>query len=253
MEIYVMPICKFCGQDKKLCNAHIIPKSFVYAAKPEDKTEKLKVLNYNLKYPSFSRIGITDRNILCSQCDGEFGVYDNFAYNFLIKTNISQYLTAIEGVNVYDIPLKDKEAELLALFFISVLYRMSISQCDMCRNLSLGSKYENLAKDILQKKINWENKGFDIYIFKEISSDKDFNEKINYAITYPLISKTDGINHYSFILNGYRCVIKVDQRSFPDTLDQLKLTNKRIKITEITFEKTNDFVALQKLALHFKK
>lgn len=36
-------------------------------------------------------------------------------------------------------------------------------------------------------------------------------------------------------------------------LDQLKLTNKRIKITEITFEKTNDFVALQKLALHFKK
>lgn len=103
MEIYVMPICKFCGQDKKLCNAHIIPKSFVYAAKPEDKTEKLKVLNYNLKYPSFSRIGITDRNILCSQCDGEFGVYDNFAYNFLIKTNISQYLTAIEGVTISSI------------------------------------------------------------------------------------------------------------------------------------------------------
>ncbi len=248
-----MPICKFCDNEKKLCNAHIIPQSFIYAMKQNNRGEKLKVLNYNLNYISHSRKGITDPNILCPVCDGEFGVYDNFAYNFLLKKDFSKYLTVQEGINIYDISLNNKDAELLALFFISVLYRMSISQCKMCQDVNLGPKYEKLAKDILKKKIGWENQGFDIYVFKLVSLDKDFNQKLNQGITYPRLSKTDSINHYSFILNGYKCVIKVDKKSFPKMLEQLKLTQNKIKIAEITLEKTQDFIALKELAFHFKK
>lgn len=74
-------ICQYCGEEKELCSAHIIPKAFY----------KLKQSPY-LGISSDGKVdvtkcqnGIKDPNILCAKCDGILGKYDKYAVEILKK------------------------------------------------------------------------------------------------------------------------------------------------------------------------
>ena len=90
--------CKFCGQEKKLIDAHIVPKSFYLGLKEKDKY--LSINSRTAKY-TIQQKGGYDKNILCETCDSKVGcgksqiyrIKKNFGNQRLPKpTNLSFFI-----------------------------------------------------------------------------------------------------------------------------------------------------------------
>lgn len=80
-------ICKFCGQEKKLIDAHIIPKNFYLMRK---KDRYLSINSKTCKY-TIQQKGGYDSNILCGDCDNHIlGEFDKEGYRILFS-DFSKY------------------------------------------------------------------------------------------------------------------------------------------------------------------
>ncbi len=76
-----MKKCKFCGQEKKLIDAHIIPKNFYLMRK---KDRYLCINSKTCKY-IIQQKGGYDSNILCGDCDNHIlGEFDKEGYRILL-------------------------------------------------------------------------------------------------------------------------------------------------------------------------
>ena len=140
-----MPYCHYHQrEEEKLCKAHIIPKCFY------DKEAFFCLYSANGTTDSkHYQNGAKDSNILCSKADGILGEYDKEAYNILIR-DIEKH--KIKNKNIYQYLAHEFNYEKLRFFFISLVWRASISQLDCFKNINL-KQYENIALKILKKEI----------------------------------------------------------------------------------------------------
>lgn len=154
--------CKYCGKNKEPCKAHIIPKCFY----PDYANKKYRILNPNTLQYKICQSGIWDDAILCSDCDNLLGKYDSEAYRVFLSSNLETYKLA-EGPELkgYLIPGTGYNYKYLRYFFISLLWRASISNKQEFSDVKLG-KYENIALKILKNEINNETL-FRVIILKE--------------------------------------------------------------------------------------
>jgi hypothetical protein len=122
-------ICRFCGQEKELIRAHIIPRHFYLNY--EHKT--FAAINTQTGNWKQCKTGTYYSNILCSDCDGTIiKLFEDEAYRILLN-------------DIY-----------IRKFFISVLWRASISKTDEFSNINLGP-YEDIALKILKDEIEKDN------------------------------------------------------------------------------------------------
>lgn len=162
-------ICKYCGQSKQLCSAHIIPKSFYNLQKNK---RFIGLSNDGTKDLVSCQNGFKDDNILCSDCDKKLGIYDKYAKEILYDK--------IPQCRRFNTPLflmtnEQFDYQRMRLFFISLVWRASISQQDACSQISLGSKYENIALNILKGDISDDDNLFHPLIFKRTQKYKYHN------------------------------------------------------------------------------
>lgn len=207
-------ICKMCLQDKKLVDSHIIPRSFFEHMRPnEAKQEPFEILtNTAGAYNKKSRIGIYDNKLLCSDCEGLLQKYDDYGQKILLKTKIEKQIkhknSEVLGWEIDDIDYKK-----LKLFFISILWRSSVS--DQTPRCNIGNKFELLLRNnIVNNDI--EDDGFDCilsrhddflgqnYLLDPISRIRFKNSHVNFANIY--------------LGAGYKLFIKVDQRQIDNDL-----------------------------------
>src|SRR6218665_2718976 len=128
----VIGICRYCHEEKKLCDAHIIPRSFL------GKRRFLKLSTEN-RFIDRSPKGPYDRGILCADCDRKIGVYDGYAKELLLAR--LSHFSLRNGLLC--IPQKEFDYLQLKKFFISVLWRASISKHEAFSIVSLG-EYEKI-------------------------------------------------------------------------------------------------------------
>ena len=141
--------CKYCGIEKELCGAHIIPKAF-YHVHDHSYIGLSSEGSMDLVH---SQSGLKDYNILCSECDRLLGKYDQYAANIL-KNKLLNYPMLPEEyshkkIQLYLLTKNNFDYLKLRKFFISLVWRASISK--IC-NVSLG-QYENIALEILKGNI----------------------------------------------------------------------------------------------------
>ena len=80
-------LCKFCGQEKQLIKAHIIPKKFYLGL----KEDRFLLMNSREGTCKFQQMGGYDSNILCSDCDNHIlGEFDKEGYKVLFS-DFSKY------------------------------------------------------------------------------------------------------------------------------------------------------------------
>jgi hypothetical protein len=141
--------CRLCEVEKgKLCRAHLIPESFYRFMYPDGKVDSkkplLKILS-EVPYSVKDNIGIYDESILCAKCDGFLGQLDDYGKNVLLDRN--PVLIHNGEVEIFTIPNVDVAK--LKLFFLSVLWRCSISNRSEVKHVSIGVKFENMLRDML--------------------------------------------------------------------------------------------------------
>lgn len=187
-------ICKYCGQYTKLINSHIIPKSFYQLKKwgpcaginaKQVVVDKVHSQN-GLKEP-----------LLCKVCDNKLGYLDRYAYHFLFH-DIPQAECCLDGeLEFYNLSPKDFNYNNVRRFFISLLWRASISSKIP---YSLGI-YENIALQILKHERMDDDELFVPLIYRrELNTKLDIVAGVLSKSVMGNIELCLGFPHYQIIL-----------------------------------------------------
>lgn len=150
--------------------------------------------------------GVYDRNILCAECDGKLGAYDDYALEVCRRFE-AQHKT--DG-DVFS--LSDVDGDKFAKFVLAVLWRASISSRSEFGKISLG-QYEDVARDVL-----FNNKPLtDVPAFQVIVARYRRVEGFDILRVYTSPSRVSnlGVNGWGFAISGFRIVAKIDKRAWP--------------------------------------
>lgn len=202
--------CLFCGYKKKLIKAHIISKSLYSLSTTNEPT---KLVSSNSKYiAKRAPIGVYDKNILCSDCDNKIGEWDEYAATFFKnKFQSNHYILDDNGIKVaYQIT--SFKYDKLKLFYLSLLWRACVSSHVFFRKVNLGPYQEKLHQHLLRNDPGSPDQ------FAIIISKFNYDSKM-IPLLDPQRSRYDGVNVYKIYFYGYMSLVKVDKRSYFDTLE----------------------------------
>ncbi|PKL90758.1 MAG: hypothetical protein CVV21_11435 [Candidatus Goldiibacteriota bacterium HGW-Goldbacteria-1] len=141
-----MSICKFCGEKKEMIDSHIIPKCFYQLQKLGNVAVIKPSENKIDRNPNFQN-GFKEQ-IMCAECDNEIGKLDRYANKILFRVLPEQEPLKKDLSTVYTLKEHQFSFHELRRFFISLVWRVSVSSSPF----SLG-KYEKIALRILKKEI----------------------------------------------------------------------------------------------------
>ncbi|WP_131812019.1 hypothetical protein [Piscirickettsia salmonis] len=191
-------------------------------------------------YVKKSPMGVYDKNILCAKCERRFQQYDNYAHDLLInKAHSHVEVKQFDKTVSYFLP--SVNYQWLKLFFISVLWRASVSGQSFYSGVYLSQDEEGLAKKLI-----WSENPGTVDEFSFILSKFDSEEGC--CILDPHKDKLYGVNYYRFYLYGYIAYIKVDSRPTPGAFQHLTLTlDGQLNITIRKFHNSSEYSLLQLL------
>lgn len=154
--------CEFCGQEKKLIKAHIIPKKFYLGL----NSDRYLCINSKMGKYTIQQQGGYDSNILCADCDNHIlGEFDKEGYRVLFDDfSKYKYIQPHPQYKIYPIDNTNFDYAKLRKFFISILWRTSVSKLEEWSNINWGG-YEKKAYEILKDKRE-HRKLFKILIYK---------------------------------------------------------------------------------------
>ena len=191
----------------KLINAHIIAKGFGRLMRGSGPNIRISPENVGT---ARQQLGEFDPGILCADCDGLLGRFDDYVVELCQK--FEQLHT--RRPEAFELPHADRE--LFGKFVLSVLWRASISKRPSVAVVRLGP-YESKFRDV---------------IFSSRSIDELPEAEIilqRYTVRggadpvgmyfYPTRFKMAGdLNFYNFAVGGFRIRTKVDNRPLPSEI-----------------------------------
>ena len=196
-------VCRYCGHHSKLIKAHVIPEAFFRRLRA-GKSPPILLTNKEDDYPKRSPIGVYDRNILCRACEPLFGDWDHYA-QALLDIEPRGAVNVIERGQIAGYEVREYRYDLLKLFFISILWRASVSGQGFYSKVKLGH-FEHIAKDFIERRDPGTAEDFSVTLAK-------FDHPLGKTILDPHPEKHEGINYYRFYLGGYIAYIKADKRN----------------------------------------
>jgi hypothetical protein len=141
-----MPICKLCGEDAKLIDAHVIPRAFYGRTEPGAPGKIISSVAG--RHPKRVPKGIYDQGILCEKCDGMLGQLDQHAAETLLPGGMPVRLTPLGEPICY---IYEKADPLLIhRFTASVLWRASVSDNLFFGRVRLGPYEPKIARLLLE-------------------------------------------------------------------------------------------------------
>ena len=206
-------ICKLCGENKKLIKSHIIPEGFYRPLRSGSMIPEIHS-NINGVFPKRSPIGIYDKSILCEKCDKYIGLWDGYAQQLLIQ-DFSEELAVQKGNTKAAYKIDNFDYKQLKLFFLSILWRASISSQPFYSRIQIGS-HERILKEMITAEDPGEPYDYAVSLAK-------FSDPSLIAMLDPHKKSFDGINYCQFYITGFVLYIKVDKREPPDFLKELCL------------------------------
>lgn len=208
--------CLLCEEENvKLVKSHIIPKSLYGENLRNDKGPARILTNKEGVHAKKSPAGVYDQNIICADCEARFSDWDDYAHEFFIKTE-PEPTFHLDGK-----PLAGKYEEVdvfrLRMFFISLLWRMGVTQQEMFSAINLGPYLEKLQAAILENNPDLVPE-VDVVISK-------FDSELAEAFLGPTKLDIDNLNGYRIGFARYECWVKVDKRKFPAQLREIALSS----------------------------
>lgn len=208
-------VCQLCGEQKKLIEAHIIPRSW-HASLKSPSGPMLKLHKDPSVYPKASQTGEYDLQILCGCCDNKFSPWEEYTRDILFKELEPEMIrSGPTGQRWYAIPKYEYAATKLC--FLSILWRMSLSKRASFAGVQLG-RFELQIKDMILRKDPGDPTMFPTFIWRyedDVGSSTMIGTRRE---------RLHDRNVYNLGLPGFVVVIKVDRQPIPIPLGQLVLS-----------------------------
>jgi hypothetical protein len=205
--------CRFCRTEQRAIEAHIIPEGFFRALR-DDSGRPLELrTNTPGVPPKRAPIGVYDSTILCAVCDNRFSPWDQHAQDIMLRdfsesTAISHDDGSVLG---WTIPIFDYK--LLKLFFVSLLWRASVSTQKFYERVDPRPFNETMRRMILTEDPG-DPETFSVTLGR-------FADPRYRAILDPHRERYSGTNFVRFYLGGFVALLKVDRRVTPDPFANL--------------------------------
>jgi hypothetical protein len=159
-------LCKFCGEQKLLIKAHIIPE-WMYEPLYD---EKHKIFSFSssgnpkkIKRPSS---GEYEKNLLCSICDNKMGAFEQYG-SLIFKGGGNKPISikTENGDRVAIHHISGLNYKLFKLFLLSLLWKASISSRETYKNLKISSDEEERIKEMISSEDPGGKDSFPVSIF----------------------------------------------------------------------------------------
>lgn len=252
-----MGICKLCGNENKLVKSHIIPKFMFKKMKNEDNIfyEAIYNLESNKIKTKKTQIEDYDKNILCETCDNKIlgGIYESYAQKAIyggelpieVSPKCVNYQNPNDGAE-YSI-CKNFDYQKLKNFYLSVLWRASITDRPFFNYVELGKKHEERIRTIL---LNNEKISQDEYPIVITSFMRTENTLENLIAEPRRIKTKSGLNGYMFLIDSLQLIIYVNSPKHKITDEIKKLSMKEDEMITMHVPNGKEIEFLQ---IFFKK
>jgi len=238
-------ICQLCNQEKKLINAHIIPRSF-FSDLTEEGRAPIVIDDKAGSYPKRTPIGIYDSEILCEDCERLFSIWDDYGRQFLSQ-DIDEDKYVLSNGERLACNFGAYDYARLKMFFLSVLWRASVSKNKFFYQVQLGPYQERLKEIVL----SGDPGGRDDFAVALSKFDKEANET---GYLNPNRVDWEGVNHYRLYINSYMAIIKVTNMKPPSSLHGLYFEKNRGLVCIVReFEKSKEYLAMVHTAKNSRK
>jgi hypothetical protein len=195
-------ICRFCETEQRLIKAHIIPAGFF--RRIGDLSESLEIhSNKAGARPKRAPVGVYDKSILCRPCDNIFSPWDKHAQDVLLRDSLD-HAAIYNGPTVVGWTIKTFDYRRLKLFFLSLLWRASVSTHEFYRRVSTGP-FEKELRAMIAASEPGEPAKFAVILAR-------FDSPGYTAMLDPHPDRYDSVNYFRFYLAGFVAYIKVDRR-----------------------------------------
>ena len=192
--------CKLCHQFRPLCDSHALPDSaFKYIFRNSEG--KAIVVIDDEKTPAQYSSDSWDVPLLCVECEGKLNEqYDSYGIAvFRGQVGVSTRLA--DGIHFSGI-----DRQRLRMFFLSILWRISISPHESYGNIDLPVEWEDALHNALEhdKKLPSSVFTVAVYRLKDSSPTKGFtNETLRSFITAPFARQFSGFKSVCFLFFGF--------------------------------------------------
>lgn len=199
-----MSPCKFCRQTKTLVKAHIIPRAFYVLSQGRGGHGRI-ISDAEGHRPQRSPVGIYDKHMLCAECDGKLGQFDQHAVETLLATSAGTPIYC--GNSVVGKRYGAADPDKILRFVASVAWRASHCNHEFFRHVFLG-QYADIIKNLLEGTLD---PGGDIgcLIFEFDSND------------VPLISPRStlfwNVPFWIILANRFMFFLKTDRHPMPNS------------------------------------
>ena len=200
-----------------LIKAHIIPEGFFRLLRHENIAPEMHS-NTPGSFPRRMQVGTYDSTILCSQCDGKMAPWDDYGQQVLIRRFSEAVKISLQGKTVAW-RIEKFDYRRLKLFFMSVLWRASVSKQTFYKRISLGP-FEDRLRTMILNEDPGDSQEFTVVLAR-------FEDVEITAMLDPHPEKYDGISFCRFYLSGFVAYVKVDKRPTPSFLTDLHLQEDR--------------------------
>ena len=187
-------ICKYCSQEKELINSHIIPKSLCLSDKMGPLV-RIDAKSQKLDHNPIHQNGAKEP-LLCKECDNSIGKLDNYASKVFKQIIPKHKLDLVNGYLMAKLLPDEVDYWTLKRFFISLLWRASISSS----GARLG-KYEDVALKMLKEELP-DNPNF----FVPLICLMDTKTPLDFS-TGLFSHKTSGKHSYTIYFPHYKVIV----------------------------------------------
>jgi hypothetical protein len=213
-----MGICRLCLKEKKLIDAHIIPK-FMFNGMKDEKNSFLEVvhnLDTNISKVKRTQKEDYDKNILCGDCDNKIlgAIYEDYAKKSFYGGEISDTEIEPECIN-YKNPHDGAEYSVcknidygkMKLFLLSLLWRASITDRPTFKDVNIGEKHEERIRKMIFESIIPGELEYPIIMTSFMRTDHDLK---NFIGQPKRIKMKSGLNGYIFLIDSIQFIFAVN-------------------------------------------
>lgn len=193
--------------------SHVIPRSVMMAH--ADQQDIPRLIGSGGGHPKRLRTGVYDETILCHECEKVFGPWDDYGKRFLLDMPASSHFL---GTDAEYSQVDGIDYDRLKLFFVSVLWRASVSTHPFYSRVRLGPHEARIRAMLLTR---------------SPGSADDYSVLLERFIYPPEAIPTlgpepcgriEGRRFYRLLMNGVVAKIKVDQARCPTSLQDFVLS-----------------------------
>ena len=230
--------CKFCGSESALIKAHVIPAGFFRRIQQGKKPLEM-ITNRAGEHNKKSPVGVYDPTIVCKKCEAIWQDWDNYAQRLLADEPLNGRVRHRGSQKICYI-VDDFEYAKLKLFFISTLWRASVSNQKFFARVSLG-RFEDIAKEHIVNRDPGNSDSFSVVLSK-------FDHPLAKGILDPYMYVNSGVNYLRLYLAGYIADVKVDHKPTPEPLSKIVIAqNRPLYVICRDFRKSKELDLIKKL------